>query len=105
MVPADRGLRCGLDWGTRPLHEDVEFHMRDMCRWGDAIVDDPALHGRTGEPLLHRDLHGNQEPIQHAHGNIHRKHKETYGLADCRAVQITCTLSPQRVPMLERATA
>jgi hypothetical protein len=43
MVPADRGLRCGLDWGTCPSYEDVEFHMRVMARWGHAFVARPAL--------------------------------------------------------------
>jgi hypothetical protein len=85
MVPAYRGLRCGLDWVSRPLHEDVEFHMRDMCGRGHAIVDDPALHGRAGEPPLHRDLQCNQEPIQRPYGTIH--------------------LLPQRVPMPEGAAA
>ncbi len=70
---------------------------------GPALVDDPALHYRTGGPSLNHDLHGNQEPIQHSYGNMHRKYKETYGLADYRALQVTSTLLPQCVPRLEEA--
>jgi hypothetical protein len=70
---------------------------------GPARVDDPALHYRTGGPSLKHDFHGNQEPIQHSFGSIHRKYKETYGLADYRAHQVTSTLLPQRVPRPEEA--
>ena len=51
------------------------------------------------EPSLMHDLHGNQEPIQHSHAIIHRKHEETCGLADYRALQVTCKLLPLRGPM------
>jgi glycosyltransferase involved in cell wall biosynthesis len=98
---------CAIGLGgydaTIPVYEDVEFHMRGMRRWGHVFVDRPVLHYRTGAPSLIHNLHGNQEPIRHSYRIIHRKYKETYGLADYRTLQVASKLLPLRVPMLRES--
>jgi hypothetical protein len=84
---------------TIPVYEDVEFHMRGMRRWGHVFADHPVLHYRTGAPSLIHNLHGDHEPIQESYRIMHRKYKDTYGLADYRALQVAAKLLPLRVPI------
>jgi GT2 family glycosyltransferase len=88
-----------------PVYEDVDFHMRGMRRWGHVFVDYPTLHYRTGAPSLMHNLHGDEKPVQQSYKIIHRKYKETYGLAEYRALQITSKLLPLRVPSQLQASA
>jgi glycosyltransferase involved in cell wall biosynthesis len=98
MMRRECAIALGGYDASIPVYEDVDFHMRGMRRWGHVFVDHPVLHYRTGAPSLMHDHHGNQEPIQQSYRIMHRKYKETYGLADYRALQIMCKLLPLRVP-------
>lgn len=104
MMRRECALALGGYDATIPVYEDVEFHMRGMRRWGHVFVDHPVLHYRTGAPSLIHNLKGNQEPIQRSYKIIHRKYKETYGLADYRALQVASKLLPLRVPMIKKSS-
>jgi hypothetical protein len=79
--------------------------MRGIRRWGHVFVDRPVLHYRTGAPSLIHNLKGDGEPIRNSYEIIHRKYKETYGLADYRALQIVSKLLPLHVPKIEEPGA
>ncbi len=104
MIRRECAVALGGYDGSIPLYEDVEFHMRGMRRWGHVFVDHPILHYRTGAPSLIHDLKDDQEPIRRSYEIIHRKYKETYGIADYRALQITSKLLPLPVRVSRRST-
>lgn len=99
MIRRECALALGGYDVNIPYYEDVEFHMRGIRRWGHIFVDCPVLHYRTGAPSLIHNLEKNRTPIKHSYTIIHRKYKETYGIADYRALQAISKLLPLRVPI------
>ena len=65
----------------------------------------PVIHYRTGAPSLIHNLHGDPQRIRRSCEIIHRKYKETYGIADYRAPQAASKLLPLRVPMSRKSIA
>lgn len=98
MIRRDRAVELGGYDPEIPYYEDVEFYMRGIRRWGHVFVDHPVLHYRTGAPSLIHNLDGDGAPILRSYSMIHKKYKETYGLADYRGLQVISKLLPLSIP-------
>lgn len=98
MIRRDCAVELGGYDAEIPYYEDVEFYMRGIRRWGHVFVDHPVLHYRTGAPSLIHNLDGDGAPILRSYSMIHKKYKETYGLADYRGLQVISKLLPLSIP-------